>query len=118
MHPRYGLFATQISLAVAAITLFTLRLPLLAASGPPLRTGLWVMQKLPEDAATVDEFSIEVAALNVVPACGEYWELWHRDGFRVETSGAVSKIWQETKSMGYSAYQRKLISEEKYRQQR
>ena len=31
----------------------------------------------------------KMAALNVVHAGGEYWELWHGDGFSVETSGAV-----------------------------
>jgi hypothetical protein len=62
--------------------------------------------------------SIEMAALNVVHAGGEYWELWHGDGFSIETSGAVSRIWQEAKSLGYEAYKKKLISEGKYRQQR
>ena len=62
--------------------------------------------------------SIEMAALNVVQAGGEYWELWHGDGFSVETSGAVAKIWQEAKKLGYDAYKKKLISEGKYRQQR
>ena len=59
--------------------------------------------------------SIEMAALNIVHARGEYWELWHGDGFSFETSGAVSKIWQEAKSLGYEAYKKKLISEGKYR---
>jgi hypothetical protein len=62
--------------------------------------------------------SIEMAALNIVHASGEYWELWHGDGFSFETSGAVSRIWQEAKSLGYEAYKKKLISEGKYRQQR
>lgn len=62
--------------------------------------------------------SIEMAALNVVHAGGEYWELWHGDGFSVETSGAVSKIWREAKNLGYEAYKKKLISEGRYRQQR
>jgi len=62
--------------------------------------------------------SIEMAALNVVHAGGEYWELWHGDGLSVETSSAVSRIWQEAKSLGYEAYKKKLISEGKYRQQR
>ncbi|MEO5717018.1 MAG: hypothetical protein ABIR29_00415 [Chthoniobacterales bacterium] len=62
--------------------------------------------------------SIEMACLNVVHAGGEYWELWHGDGFSVETSGAVSKMWQEAKKLGYDAYKKKLISEGKYRQQR
>ncbi len=62
--------------------------------------------------------SIEMACLNVVHAGGEYWELWHGDGFNVETAGAVSKMWQEAEKMGYHAYKKKLISEGKYRQQR
>ncbi|MEO7167961.1 MAG: beta-galactosidase [Spartobacteria bacterium] len=62
--------------------------------------------------------SIEMAALNVVHADGEYWELWHGDGFNVETSSAVARIWQEAKDLGYDAYKKKLMSEGKYRQQR
>ena len=62
--------------------------------------------------------STEMAALNIVHAGGEYWELWHGDGFSRETSATVSKIWQEAKSLGYDAYKKKLISEGKYRQQR
>ena len=59
--------------------------------------------------------SMEMAALNIVHAGGEYWELWHGDGFSVETSGAVAKVWREAKEMGYDAYKKKLISEGKYR---
>ena len=59
--------------------------------------------------------SIEMAALNVVHAGGEYWELWHGDGFSVETSGAVLRILGGGKSLGYEAYKKKLISEGKYR---
>jgi len=62
--------------------------------------------------------SIEMAALNVVHAGGEYWELWHGDGISVETSGDVLRIWKEAKSLGYEAYKKKLISEGKYRQHR
>lgn len=62
--------------------------------------------------------SMEMAALNVVHAEGEYWELWHGDGFSVETSGAVAKVWREAREMGYDAYKKKLISEGKYRQKR
>jgi hypothetical protein len=62
--------------------------------------------------------STEMAALNVVHAGGEYWELWHGDGFSIEISGAVLKIWQEAKDLGYDAYKKKLISEGKYRQHR
>jgi hypothetical protein len=50
--------------------------------------------------------SIEKAALNVVHTGGEYWKLWHGDGFSIETSGAVSRIWQEAKSLGFEAYKR------------
>jgi hypothetical protein len=60
--------------------------------------------------------SIEMAALNVVHAQGEYWELWHGDGMSQETSTAVSNAWREAKELGYDAYKRKLISEGKYRQ--
>jgi len=59
--------------------------------------------------------SMEMAALNVVHADGEYWELWHGDGFSIETSGAVLRIWEEAKGLGYEAYKKKLISEGKYR---
>ena len=60
--------------------------------------------------------SIEMAALNIVHAGGEYWELWHGDGFSRETRSAVAKIWQEARRLGYDAYREKLISEGKYRQ--
>lgn len=49
-------------------------------------------------------------------AGGEYWELWHGDGFSNETSAAVAKIWQEARRLGYDDYRKKLISEGKYRQ--
>lgn len=62
--------------------------------------------------------SAEMAALNMVHAGGQYWELWHGDGFSLETSSAVLKVWQEAKKLGYDAYKKKLISEGKYRQQR
>ena len=61
--------------------------------------------------------SIEMAALNVVHAAGEYWELWHGDGLNSETSAAVTKVWQEARQLGYDGYRRKLMSEGKYRQQ-
>lgn len=60
--------------------------------------------------------SIEMAALNLVHADGEYWELWHGDGFSVETSAAALKAWNEAKSLGYEGYKKKLISDGKYRQ--
>jgi hypothetical protein len=59
--------------------------------------------------------SVEMAALNMVHAQGEYWELWHGDGMSPETSAAVSKAWEEAKRLGYDAYKRKLMSEGKYR---
>lgn len=62
--------------------------------------------------------SIEMACLNVVHGKGEYWELWHGDGFSLETAGAVLKMWQEAEKLGYDAFKKKLISEGKYRQQR
>ena len=62
--------------------------------------------------------AVEMAALNVVHANGEYWELWHGDGFSVETSSLVFRTWQEAKQLGYEGYKKKLISEGKYRQQR
>ena len=61
--------------------------------------------------------SIEMAALNVVHAEGEYWELWHGDGMSLETSSAVVRAWEEAKRLGYDAYKKKLMSEGKYRQQ-
>ena len=60
--------------------------------------------------------SIEMAALNIVHAGGEYWELWHGDGFSRETRVTVAKVWQEARRLGYDAYREKLISEGKYRQ--
>ncbi len=62
--------------------------------------------------------SIEMAALNIVHAGGEYWELWRGDGFSVQTSGEVAKVWQEARQMGYDAYKKELISKGKYRQGR
>ena len=38
--------------------------------------------------------------------------------FSVETSGAVLRVWEEAKSLGYEAYRKKLISEGKYRRHR
>jgi len=60
--------------------------------------------------------SIEMAALNMVHAQGEYWELWHGDGMSVETSTAVAKAWGEGKRLGYDAYKKKLMAEGKYRE--
>ncbi|MGH8095346.1 MAG: hypothetical protein ACREIF_18080 [Chthoniobacterales bacterium] len=62
--------------------------------------------------------SAEMAALNIVHAGGEYWELWHGDGFNVETSSTVARVWREARQLGYEAYKKKLIAEGKYRQQR
>ncbi len=60
--------------------------------------------------------SIEMAALNIVHAQGEYWELWHGDGMSVETSTAVARAWGEARRVGYDAYKKKLMSEGKYRE--
>ena len=60
--------------------------------------------------------TIEMAALNIVHADGEYWELWHGDGFSAETSAAALKAWNEAKRLGYEDYKKKLISDGKYRQ--
>lgn len=60
--------------------------------------------------------SIEMAALNIVHANGEYWELWHVDGRSLKISAAVDKTWQEAKQLGYEAYKKKLIAEGSYRQ--
>jgi hypothetical protein len=60
--------------------------------------------------------SIEMAALNMVHAQGEYWELWHGDGMSVETSTAVARAWEEARRVGYDAYKKKLMSEDKYRE--
>ena len=60
--------------------------------------------------------SIEMAALNMVHAHGEYWELWHGDGMSVETSTAVARAWEEARQIGYDAYKKKLMSEGKYRE--
>ena len=62
--------------------------------------------------------SPEMAALNIVHASGEYWELWHGDGFSPEISGEAAKAWQEAKELGYEGYKKKLIAEDKYRQGR
>lgn len=59
--------------------------------------------------------STEMAALNIVHAGGEYWELWHGDGFSPDTSAMADKAWQEARKLGYEDYKKKLISEGKYR---
>jgi hypothetical protein len=40
---------------------------------------------------------------NLVHAGGEYWELWHADGFDLATSSAAARIWQEAEELGYEA---------------
>lgn len=59
--------------------------------------------------------SVEMAALNLVHAQGDYWELWHGDGLSPATSATVAQTWAEAKRLGYDAYKKKLISENKYR---
>ena len=60
--------------------------------------------------------SPEMAALNIVHAGGEYWELWRGDGFSPEISAEAAKAWQEAKELGYEGYKKKLVAEGKYRQ--
>lgn len=59
--------------------------------------------------------SVEMAALNVVHADGEYWELWHGDGMNPTTTTAVQKAWQEAKKLGYEGYKQKLVAAGQYR---
>ena len=59
--------------------------------------------------------SVEMAALNVVHAGGEYWELWHGDGINPATTAAVAQAWQQARQLGYEGYKKKLIAEGKYR---
>ncbi len=59
--------------------------------------------------------SVEMAALNLVHAQGEYWELWHGDGLSPATSATVAQTWAEAKRLGYDAYKKRLISANKYR---
>jgi hypothetical protein len=61
--------------------------------------------------------SMEMAALNVVHADGEYWELWHGDGMNPQICAAVDKAWREAKQLGYDEYKKKLIANGSYRQQ-
>jgi hypothetical protein len=61
--------------------------------------------------------SMEMAALNMVHADGEYWELWHGDGMNSQICGAVDKAWREAKQLGYNGYKKKLIANGSYRQQ-
>jgi hypothetical protein len=60
--------------------------------------------------------SIEMAALNLVHAQGESWELWNGDGMSVETSTAVARAWVEARRVGYDACKKKLMTEGKYRE--
>jgi len=59
-----------------------------------------------------------MAALNIVHAGGEYWELWRGDGFSPEISAEAAEAWQEAKELGYEGYKKKLVAEGKYRQHR
>ena len=60
---------------------------------------------------------MEMAALNVVHADGEYWELWQGDGMNPQICGAIDKAWREAKQLGYDGYKKKLIANGSYRQQ-
>ena len=61
--------------------------------------------------------SIEMAALNVVHAKSEYWELWRGDGINAQTTAAIAKAWEEARKLGYDAYKQKLIAEGRYQEQ-
>jgi Beta-galactosidase len=61
--------------------------------------------------------SMEMAALNVVHANGEYWEVWHGDGMNPEVSAAVLATWEEAKKLGYEEYKKKLIAEGRYQEE-
>jgi hypothetical protein len=58
-----------------------------------------------------------MAALNVVHADGEYWELWQGDGMNPQICAAIDKAWREAKQLGYAGYKKKLIANGSYRQQ-
>lgn len=55
--------------------------------------------------------SVEMAALNLVHAEAEYWELWHGDGFSLETASKAARAWKEAKALGYAGYKNKLASD-------
>ena len=76
----------------------------------------WIRKALPGCLAQTKGGPHRNGGLNIVRADGEYWELWHGDGFSRETAAAVKKTWQEARQPGYDAYRKKLISEDKYRQ--
>jgi hypothetical protein len=59
--------------------------------------------------------SMEMAALNIVHAGGEYWEVWHGDGMNAATSAAVVSAWQDAKKLGYENYKQKLMADGRYR---
>lgn len=59
--------------------------------------------------------SAEMAALNLVHAGAEYWELWHGDGFDPKIASRARDAWEEAKKAGYEAYKNKLIAEGRYR---
>jgi hypothetical protein len=58
--------------------------------------------------------SMEMAALNLVHATADYWELWNGDGFNLSTCAAANKTWKEARDLGYQSYKSKLIAEGKY----
>lgn len=62
--------------------------------------------------------SAEMAALNLVHAKAQFWELWHGDGFDPKVASHANKVWQEARQLGYDGYRKKLIAESKYRARR
>ena len=59
--------------------------------------------------------SAEMAALNIVHARGQFWELWHGDGFDPLKASKADRALREANELGYERYKEKLISEGKYR---
>ncbi len=61
--------------------------------------------------------SMEMAALNIVHADGEYWEIWHGDALSPQITSAIATAWEEAKKLGYEEYKKKVISENRYQEQ-
>jgi hypothetical protein len=60
----------------------------------------------------------EMAALNLVHAKAEFWELWHGEGFDPKVAIHANKVWQEARQLGYDGYKKKLIADGNYRTRR
>jgi hypothetical protein len=60
--------------------------------------------------------SMEMAALNMVHAKAEYWELWNGDGLDPKVSAEVANTWKAAKEAGYDNYKEKLMASGNYRE--